>query len=217
MYSTYGATDKWETSLEHVRRHSPQERRLTAALVVVCLGVALLLIAALPPVADADPDSVSTCLDPCHVSPGYIGPDVSTDYLGSADAAGHKMSWSARVVSDSSGATYPQNSRMPCEACHVTHGATTDSIYLFSTEHTGGTTITTVRQLCEGCHVPYDATADPVVVTGLVLRKLPYGVAAHKDSSTQDCLDCHGSNGRLDWKTLGYDGDPMLALLHKSH
>jgi hypothetical protein len=23
------------------------------------------------------------------------------------------------------------------------------------------------------------------------------------------CMDCHGAKGRLDWKTLGYDGDPM--------
>ena len=23
------------------------------------------------------------------------------------------------------------------------------------------------------------------------------------------CLDCHGDNGRMDWKTLGYKGDPM--------
>ena len=24
------------------------------------------------------------------------------------------------------------------------------------------------------------------------------------------CNDCHGANGRLDWKTLGYAGDPIL-------
>jgi mono/diheme cytochrome c family protein len=24
------------------------------------------------------------------------------------------------------------------------------------------------------------------------------------------CNDCHGSNGRLDWKALGYPGDPMV-------
>ena len=30
------------------------------------------------------------------------------------------------------------------------------------------------------------------------------------------CLDCHGPNGRMDWKALGYDGDPMLAMVHKS-
>jgi hypothetical protein len=24
-----------------------------------------------------------------------------------------------------------------------------------------------------------------------------------------DCLDCHGDNGRLDWKALGYKKDPM--------
>ena len=23
------------------------------------------------------------------------------------------------------------------------------------------------------------------------------------------CLDCHGDNGRMDWKKLGYKGDPM--------
>ncbi len=31
------------------------------------------------------------------------------------------------------------------------------------------------------------------------------------------CLDCHGADGRLDWMALGYDGDPMLALLKASH
>ncbi len=31
------------------------------------------------------------------------------------------------------------------------------------------------------------------------------------------CLDCHGPNGRLDWKALGYENDPMLAMLHASH
>ncbi len=30
------------------------------------------------------------------------------------------------------------------------------------------------------------------------------------------CLDCHGPNGRMNWKALGYDGDPMLAMVHKS-
>lgn len=28
------------------------------------------------------------------------------------------------------------------------------------------------------------------------------------------CLDCHGDNGRLDWKALGYKGDPMVT--HKT-
>lgn len=31
------------------------------------------------------------------------------------------------------------------------------------------------------------------------------------------CLDCHGPNGRLDWKALGYEGDPMLAMMRASH
>ncbi len=31
------------------------------------------------------------------------------------------------------------------------------------------------------------------------------------------CLDCHGGNGRLDWKALGYDGDPLLAMMHAAH
>ncbi len=26
-----------------------------------------------------------------------------------------------------------------------------------------------------------------------------------------DCLDCHGDSGRMDWKGLGYSGDPMMA------
>ncbi|OYV99852.1 MAG: hypothetical protein B7Z61_13955, partial [Acidobacteria bacterium 37-71-11] len=27
------------------------------------------------------------------------------------------------------------------------------------------------------------------------------------------CLDCHAPGGRLDWKALGYGGDPILAHL----
>jgi hypothetical protein len=23
------------------------------------------------------------------------------------------------------------------------------------------------------------------------------------------CIDCHGTNGRMDWKALGYKGNPM--------
>ncbi len=30
------------------------------------------------------------------------------------------------------------------------------------------------------------------------------------------CLDCHGPDGRLDWKKLGYDGDPLDALLDRA-
>ena len=28
-------------------------------------------------------------------------------------------------------------------------------------------------------------------------------------AAAEECLDCHGDNGRLDWKALGYKGDPM--------
>jgi hypothetical protein len=31
------------------------------------------------------------------------------------------------------------------------------------------------------------------------------------------CLDCHGPDGRLDWKALGYTGDPILARLQTAH
>lgn len=31
------------------------------------------------------------------------------------------------------------------------------------------------------------------------------------------CLDCHGPDGRLDWKALGYDQDPLLAHLASAH
>ena len=31
------------------------------------------------------------------------------------------------------------------------------------------------------------------------------------------CLDCHAPGGRLDWKALGYQGDPMLTLLRAAH
>ncbi len=29
-------------------------------------------------------------------------------------------------------------------------------------------------------------------------------------SEALDCLDCHGDQGRMDWRSLGYPGDPML-------
>ncbi|MEW6366542.1 MAG: hypothetical protein AB1714_18090 [Acidobacteriota bacterium] len=32
-----------------------------------------------------------------------------------------------------------------------------------------------------------------------------------------ECLDCHGAKGRLDWKALGYAGDPVLARLEVAH
>ncbi len=32
-----------------------------------------------------------------------------------------------------------------------------------------------------------------------------------------ECLDCHSQGGRLDWKALGYDGDPLLKVLRASH
>ena len=31
------------------------------------------------------------------------------------------------------------------------------------------------------------------------------------------CLDCHGPDGRLDWTGLGYEADPMAAVLSPSH
>ena len=31
------------------------------------------------------------------------------------------------------------------------------------------------------------------------------------------CLDCHGRGGRLTWKELGYDGDPLTHLMASSH
>ena len=39
--------------------------------------------------------------------------------------------------------------------------------------------------------------------------RLNHQVSASEDALT--CLDCHGDNGRLDWNTLGYNGDPMTG------
>ena len=36
-------------------------------------------------------------------------------------------------------------------------------------------------------------------------------------SKALGCLDCHSGGDRIDWKALGYEGDPMMALLQKSH
>lgn len=38
--------------------------------------------------------------------------------------------------------------------------------------------------------------------------RINHMVSEAKDSLT--CLDCHGDKGRMDWKALGYKGDPML-------
>ncbi len=35
--------------------------------------------------------------------------------------------------------------------------------------------------------------------------------------SSLRCLDCHGPDGRLDWASLGYDADPLAAVLTASH
>ena len=32
-------------------------------------------------------------------------------------------------------------------------------------------------------------------------------------SDALGCLDCHAPSGRLDWKGLGYESDPLEALL----
>ncbi|GAB4372804.1 MAG: tetrathionate reductase family octaheme c-type cytochrome [Acidobacteriota bacterium] len=34
--------------------------------------------------------------------------------------------------------------------------------------------------------------------------------------SALGCLDCHGPDGRMDWKRLGYDADPLEALLDRA-
>jgi len=28
------------------------------------------------------------------------------------------------------------------------------------------------------------------------------------------CLDCHGPDGRMDWRALGYSGDPLTELMN---
>jgi hypothetical protein len=59
---------------------------------------------------------------------------------------------------------------------------------------------------------------------GAAATKLPYGgtygftetrmfwalshMVAPKEKALQ-CADCHGANGRMDWKSLGYEGDPL--------
>jgi len=34
-------------------------------------------------------------------------------------------------------------------------------------------------------------------------------------SSALQCLDCHRPGGRMDWKALGYDSDPLEKLFGK--
>jgi len=36
-------------------------------------------------------------------------------------------------------------------------------------------------------------------------------------SQALGCLDCHAEGGRVDWTGLGYEGDPLMALIQKSH
>lgn len=36
-------------------------------------------------------------------------------------------------------------------------------------------------------------------------------------SKAVGCLGCHSGGSRIDWQALGYEGDPMMALLQKSH
>jgi len=62
--------------------------------------------------------------------------------------------------------------------------------------------------------------ANPIMIEKGLTYSGEYGFAPtemwwrinHMVSPKEDalsCLDCHGDNGRLDWKGLGYKGDPM--------
>jgi len=178
----------------HLVRRSDARRRATVfSAVLIALAVSVLLLAH-PDPGDAASDVVTLCLSPCHSAPGLIGPDVSTAYLGAGENAGHKMGWGSSVVADASGATLPQGSRMPCDECHVPHGRTTASIYMFS-ETRVGSQITTTRQLCEGCHRPCDSAESTPVVCGLKLKRLSLDVPDHSEASDRPCSECHGSTG----------------------
>ncbi|MDH4139445.1 MAG: right-handed parallel beta-helix repeat-containing protein [Coriobacteriia bacterium] len=83
---------------------------------------------------------------------------------------------------------------MPCDECHVPHGRTTASIYMFS-EARAGAPVTIVRQLCVGCHRPYDSAEATPVVCGLMLKRLPLDVVDHAEASDKPCSDCHGPTG----------------------
>ena len=60
------------------------------------------------------------------------------------------------------------------------------------------------------------ATADEVTAWDISIppdgRGLPPGSGTAKEGATvyaTKCVACHGENGRLDWKALGYPGDPV--------
>jgi hypothetical protein len=53
--------------------------------------------------------------------------------------------------------------------------------------------------------MPYSGKYD-FVETSMVWRVNHMVVPKAK---TLKCMDCHGAKGRLDWKDLGYNGDPM--------
>ena len=66
-----------------------------------------------------------------------------------------------------------------------------------------------VREAAEAMYGEHDAAFDWVETIrymGLFHEVVP-GKAA------LECLDCHGGNGRMNWKELGYEGDPLVALL----
>ena len=31
------------------------------------------------------------------------------------------------------------------------------------------------------------------------------------EENALSCVDCHGRDGRMDWKALGYEGDPIVS------
>lgn len=121
-------------------------------------------------------------------------PNVAAAYLGAGENAGHKLNYNSKVVADSSSATLPQGSRMPCTECHVVHGKLTSSIYMFSEVRTGAPVVA-IRDLCEGCHLPFDSGLPAPVVAGMTIRKLPGSVTDHGSASSRPCSDCHGSTG----------------------
>lgn len=62
-----------------------------------------------------------------------------------------------------------------------------------------------LRDGAKGSGLPYSGKYEFV-------RTIAYGSINHqvapKEKALQ-CHDCHSGNGRLDWKALGYDRDPL--------
>lgn len=107
---------------------------------------------------------------------------------------GHTLDRDPDIVADASGALLPVGTPLPCGDCHDAHDRPPGTISLLAWFSGEETAVVQVRQMCTQCHRPSDSSAATPTVEGMLLRRLPSGVADHEISSFRACGDCHGAS-----------------------